>query len=183
MRAAIAVLAALAATGAALVAVAAASGPRRHAPSALWSHAVLASGAAALAYPAGWAAVSGDRGTVGFALRGRGGRYLGYLNLTPRQGEERLAGWAAFRTSHNAEDGDADVRELSANEHVAFDGARGSCVVDQYTTRVGSNRYRELACIVASRHNTVVFVGAALVSDWTSLGPLVREAAARLVVR
>jgi hypothetical protein len=166
-----------------VVAIAAANGPRGVTLPRGWSHATISSGAATLAYPSRWRAIPGDAGTVSFALRDREGMYLGYLNVTPRQGAEQLAGWGGFRTRRNAEEGDTQVRELSFSENVAFANARGSCVLDDYLSRVGSHAYRELACIVAGRHSTSVFVGAALVADWSTLGPIVKHAAATLVER
>jgi hypothetical protein len=149
-----------------------------------WSRATIASGAATLAYPSTWKAIPGDKGTVSFAIRDRAGRYLGYLNVTPRQGAERLAGWAAFRTARNAADGDRHVRTRSAAEDVRFaGGARGSCVTDEYLSRVGANPYRELACIVSGRHATSVFVGAVLTPRWRTLGPIVERSAALLIER
>ena len=148
-----------------------------------WRRATIASGAATISYPRGWKPIPGDDGTVSFALRDRRGSYLGYLNVTPRQGAERLAGWAAFRTRRNAEDDDTAVRALASAERVRFSGAHGSCVIDDYVSRVGSNAYRELACIVAGRRGTTVFVGATLVSDWPTLGPVVERAASSLIER
>jgi len=145
-----------------------------------WTSATIPSGAATLAYPSSWRPIPGDSGTVTAALRDRAGLYAGYLNLTPRQGREQLAGWAAFRTRRNAEDGDRQVHKLAAAEGIGFTNARGSCVVDQYLSRVAAHRYRELACIVAGRAHTSVFVGATLVSDWRTLGPVVERAAAAL---
>jgi hypothetical protein len=172
----------VAAIGATLVTVAAAN--YSHSSGlAGWSHAEISSGAATVAHPSGWKEIPGDAGTVSFAIRDRQGRYAGYINLTPRQGAERLAGWGAFRTRRNAEDGDKQVQELSSSEHVAFVDAHGSCVLDDYLSRVGSHPYRELACIVAGRHTTSVFVGAALIGDWPALGPVLRHAAATLVER
>jgi hypothetical protein len=150
---------------------------------AAWNRATISSGAATLAYPATWKAIPGDAGTVSFALRDTRGLYRGYLNLTPREGAERLTGWAAFRTTRNAGDGDRRVRVVSSSEHVAFTNAQGSCVVDDYLSRVGAHPYRELACIVAGRHSTSVFVGAALVSEWARLGPAIRRSAATLIER
>jgi hypothetical protein len=179
----LAVLLVGAATVATLVAVAAASSQRRSAPLAAWSRAEIGSGAASVAYPSSWKAIPGDAGTVSFAMRDARGRYTGYINLTPRQGGEQLAGWGAFRTRRNAEEGDKQVRELSSSEDVAFANARGSCVVDDYLSRVGSHAYRELACIVAGRHTTSVFVGAALRHAWYTLGPILEHSAATLVER
>jgi hypothetical protein len=166
-----------------LVAIAAADSQRRSAPPAAWSRAAISSGAATVAHPSSWQSIPGDAGTVSFAIRDRKGRYAGYINVTPRQGGERLAGWSAFRMRRNAEEGDKQVRELSSSQNVAFADARGSCVLDDYLSRVGSHPYRELACIVAGRHATSVFVGAALVDDWPTLGPILKYAAATLVER
>src|SRR6476646_4918879 len=180
-----ALLAALAAAAlaAALVTITSASSAGRSRPSPHWTSATIASGAATLTYPSSWKPIPGDSGTVSVALRDRAGRYRGYLNVTPRQGAERRAGWAAFRIHRNLEEGDRQVRELTASQDVAFADARGSCVEDEYRSRVGANPYHELACIVAGRRSTSVFIGAALVPDWRTLGPTIRRAAAAFVER
>ena len=178
-----ALLAGVAAAAIATLVAVAAGGAQPGTAAEPWSQATIASGAATLSYPSSWRAIPGDAGTVSFALRGRHGLYAGYLNVTPRQGAERPSGWAAFRARRNTEDGDREVRVVTSSEHVAFMAARGSCVVDDYLSRVGSHPYRELACIVAGRHGTSVFVGAALRGDWARLGPLVRHAAATFVER
>jgi hypothetical protein len=125
----------------------------------------------------------GDTGTVTASLRDRAGLYHGYLNVTPRQGRERLTGWARFRITRNREEGDADVHALAVGAGLRFRGARGSCVIDEYLSREGSHPYRELACIVAGRRATSVFVGAALRQDWPSIGPLLERAASDLIER
>jgi hypothetical protein len=174
----------LAAAGAAAVSLAAANhGGRSARTPPAWSRAAISSGAATLSYPSSWKAIPGDAGTVSFAVRDSRGRYLGYLNLTPREGAEQLGGWAAFRTRRNAQEGDKRVRIVSASEDVVFANTRRSCVVDDYVSRVGSHSYRELACIVAGRHSTSVFVGATLRSEWSRLGPVVRRSAAALTER
>jgi hypothetical protein len=148
-----------------------------------WTAKTIASGAATLYYPAGWSPLTGDRGTVSAALRG-GGHYRGYLNVTPRQGSEQLAGWARFRTTRNSSEGDTRVRPVASAEGLRFRyAARGSCVIDDYLSRVGANPYRELACIVSGRRSTSVFIGAALRRDWPLLAPLIRRAAGALLVR
>ena len=167
----------------AAVAVASGSGSGGSASPTLWRHATISSGDATLAYPSGWKAIPGDTGTVSFATRDRVGRYLGYLNVTPRQGAEQLAGWAAFRAGRNAAEGDKQVQILNSAENLKFANARGSCVTDDYLSKVGGNPYRELACIVAGRHGTDVFVGAALSREWAGLGPIVMRSAATLVER
>jgi hypothetical protein len=182
-RALFGILAGAALIAAVLVWMAAARGSGSQALPKHWSHTTISSGAATLAYPSSWEAIPGDKGTVSFALRDRRGRYLGYLNVTPRQGAEQLAGWAAFRTGRNAGDGDKQVRIVKSAENVTFTGAHGLCVTDDYLSKVGGNPYRELACIVAGRHSTSVFVGAALVGEWSRLGPIVMHSASTLIER
>jgi hypothetical protein len=143
-----------------------------------WSSVTTASGAATLSYPPGWRALGGDPGSVSAALRDSGGNYLGYLNVTPRQGAEQARGWAGFRTQHNAAEGDRNVRETAAGEGLPFIGANASCVIDDYLSRVGSHRYREIACLVTGSRASSVFVGAAAVSQWRRLAPLLERAAA-----
>jgi hypothetical protein len=152
-------------------------------PPAGWVSATTASRSATLFYPAGWKPISGDRGTVSVGQRDLHGRYRAYLNVTPRQGAESLAGWAAFRTTRNRGEGDRGVREVAAAENLGFAHARGSCVIDDYLSRVGANPYRELACMVAGRGHTDVFVGAALRGEWSKLGPVIERAASALVER
>jgi hypothetical protein len=143
-----------------------------------WRSARLPSGAAALSYPAGWRPLAGDPGTTSAALVGRDGTIRGYLNLTPRMGAERLAGWARFRLRHNAGEGNRDVVEIAAATGLRFRDGRGSCVIDRY--RTSRHRYREIACIVAGRRATTVVVGAALPREWATLGPRIERAISSL---
>jgi hypothetical protein len=114
---------------------------------------------------------------VSAALRDGAGIFHGYLNVTPRQGSEKLKGWGGFRTRRNAEEGDKHVQEQASAEDLRFRDARGSCVIDAYETSVGSHPYREIACIVAGRRGISVFVGAALRQDWVTLGRILERAA------
>jgi hypothetical protein len=152
-------------------------------PPRSWTHATIPSGGATLFYPPAWHAIPGDQGTVTAALRDSRGLYRGYLNVTPREGAERLAGWAAFRLRRNQEEGDTRVHAAAAAEGLRFAGARGSCVIDTYRSRVGFHTYRELACIIAGARFTDVFVGAALLSDWATLSPVIERAASTLIER
>jgi hypothetical protein len=136
---------------------------------------------ATLFFPPGWRAIPGDKGTVTEALRDSGGLYVGYLNVTPRQGAERLRGWAAFRTIHNREDGDQQVHPLISDEGLRFRHAEGSCVIDDYLSRVGSHPYREIACIVTGSRHTDVFIAAAFTRDWRTLGPTIERATSAFV--
>ena len=135
-------------------------------PPAGWRIAHL-SGGAALPYPASWRLQHGDPGTATAALIDRDGRYLGYLNLTPRQGGETLANWASFRLDHNREEGQRDVTRLAAATGLHFLTGHGSCVKDSYTTQTG-DRFIELACLVAGTRATWVVVGAAPPDRWNA---------------
>jgi hypothetical protein len=133
------------------------------------------SAGAAMAYPAGWRSLSGDRGTATRALVGSGGHILGYLNLTPRQGSETLANWAGFRLDHNREEGDRVVTRLSSARGLHVGDGSGTCVRDRYDTNVGTN-YVEIACLVQGPRTAVVVVAAAPPSRWSALSPALERA-------
>lgn len=143
-----------------------------------WAHITTPPGSATLFYPPAWKTLGGDPGTVTAALRDGAGRYHGYLNVTPRQGDERLATWAAFRLARNRDEGDTDVRELAQAGALPFLGAIGACVIDDYRSRVGSHPYRELACLVRGRSSTDVLIAATAQADWGMLAGDVERAAA-----
>jgi hypothetical protein len=133
-------------------------------PPAGWRVVAIANGAT-LAYPPDWRRQHSDAGTVTAVLRAPGGSYLGYVNLTPRQGDETLANWASFRTEHNAEEGDSHIQRLAAATGLQFLGGHGSCVKDAYATAVGAH-YIEVACLVAGRRGESVIVAAAPPEAW-----------------
>jgi len=145
-----------------------------------WLKATTPTSGATLSYPAAWKTIPGDGGTVTVSLRDDRGFYAGYLNVTPRQGAEQLHGWATFRTSHNREEGDRHVSQVAAAEGLHFRNARGSCVIDDYISRVGSHPYREIACLVKGHRHTDVFIGAALRHDWKTLRGTLERAASSL---
>jgi hypothetical protein len=118
-----------------------------------------------MAYPPGWRVVPGDRGTSSAGLFDRQGHFLGYLNLTPRQGRETLSGFAAFRVHHNAGEGDREVRSEAAASGLRFRTGRGTCVRDLYTSSIGTH-YEEIACLVAGPRTSSVIVGAAPRGRW-----------------
>lgn len=128
-----------------------------------------------MAYPPGWHLVAGDTGTATAVLRSPHREFRGYLNLTPRQGEESVSNWTAFRVTHNAKEGDRNVKILAAGHSLRFRSGRGACVRDEYTTAT-SVRYIELACIVASRRATSVIVGAAPPQAWPQVAPAIERA-------
>lgn len=149
-----------------------------------WTQATTASGNATMFYPADWKPIPGDRGTVTAAVRDATGAYRGYLNVTPDQGAEpKNNGWAAFRTRRNREEGDKHVHQLAAADELSFRDARGSCVIDDYLSRVGSHPYHEIACIVTGRRHTSVLVAAALQPDWPTVGPILERATSAFIER
>jgi hypothetical protein len=140
-----------------------------------WRTVRLPGSDAGLSAPASWEPARSDPRTSTLVERGASGRIVGYLNATPRQGDEDAANWAGFRVAHNGGEGDREVRRLASARDLPFPSATGSCVIDSYTTTTG-NRYREIACLVAGRSSTTVIVAAAPPSRWHSEGPLLRRA-------
>jgi hypothetical protein len=136
-----------------------------------WRTATIASGAS-IAVPPAWKRIRGDRGTASAAMFGPGGVLLGYLNLTPRQGDETLANWGRFRVEHNAEEGQRHVTTLSA-----YRSGQRACVKDSYTTRTDA-RYVELACLVEGADGAVVAVGASPPGAWPRLAQQIERAIA-----
>jgi hypothetical protein len=135
---------------------------------------------ATMAYPPGWHTVAGDRGTASAALLDSHGHYLGYLNLTPRQGKEAQASWAAFRPRHNAEEGEKDVTVMDAAAGLRFRSGQGSCVRDAYTTSANT-RYVEIACLVSGANISSVIVGAAPSEHWTQERSVIERAISALI--
>jgi hypothetical protein len=130
-----------------------------------------ASDGATLPYPPSWRALAGDRGTVSAALRDADGDFVGYLNLTPRQGAERESNWASFRPAHNREEGDTHVHVIASGRGLRLGGGRASCVEDSYATTSGAH-YVELACLIAGAR-PLVALGAAPPGDWKAQAPVI----------
>ena len=144
-------------------------------PPAGWRSATLPSGAV-LAYPADWQPLRGDSGTASAGLRDARGAYLGYLNLTPRQGGETLANWPRFRAQHSREEGDLTLATLATARDVPFrDGAHGTCVRDAYTTRTHL-RFVEIACLIHGAGADSVIVAAAPPAQWARQWPALERA-------
>jgi hypothetical protein len=144
-----------------------------HAPPSSWQ-VVRVPSRATLAFPPGWQRQHGDPGTATAAVLGPAGRFLGYLNLTPRQGDETLSDWASFRIEHNAEEGDRAVTRLAAATGLHFLTGHGSCVKDSYTTSINA-RYVEIACLVAGARTASVIVGAAPPDRWRAISPAIQR--------
>jgi hypothetical protein len=145
-------------------------------PPAGWRVVRIANGTE-LAYPPSWKPEHGDRGTATAALMKSDGSFLGYLNLTPRQGDETLSDWSSFRPDHNRDEGDRAVTRLAAATGLHFLGGTGSCIKDAYTTQLGS-RFIEIACLVAGAHAQSVIVGAAPPDEWARASATIERAIA-----
>ena len=140
-----------------------------------WARAGLPGQAAVLWYPRWLVRQQGDAGTVTEGLVSPAGAVQVYLNVTPRQGGETLAAWDRFRVAHLREDGDTAVRLDARSPDVAFRGGRGRCVIDDYTTRVGANRYREIACCVQAGRGGSVLVAATRAAGWGAYGGVLEK--------
>jgi hypothetical protein len=149
-------------------------------PPAGW-HVTRIPDGAALAYPPGWTAIKTDPGTASVDVRGSGGRIDGYLNVTPKQGAETLANWSRFRPQKNREEGARMVRLLAATRAARFGSARGSCVIDQYTTSLTT--YEEIACLVSDSGSSNVVVAAAPTRVWRERSAVLERAVASFTGR
>jgi hypothetical protein len=150
---------------------------------ATWHRATLPGGGAVLAFPPSMHLVTGDAGTVSAARLSVSGKYLLYLNVTPRQGNETLRDWAGFRIDHQRDENTPAVRKLSEQSGVRFLGGTGTCVTDAYVTKVDSNHYTEIACFVRGQTSATVIVAAAPTADWASAAGVLRRAIAGYLVR
>jgi hypothetical protein len=142
-----------------------------------WSELRVPGSPARLPLPPGWRRASGDAGTRTAELEGPSGQIAGYLNATPRQGDETPASWPEFRPDHNRDEGDREVRLLASAPGLRFRGGTGSCVLDSYLTTAG-RRYREIACLVAGRSASTVVVAAAPPGRWATEAPVLERAVA-----
>ena len=142
---------------------------------AAWRQLRLPAGAGVLSVPPLLHRVAGDEGTVSAALVSHDGAYLAYLNATPLQGGEHLDGWAKFRLERLRDDDARSARQRSTATMLHF-GATGSCVIDDYVTKVGAHPFHEIACLVQGDGTGSVIVAAAPPSDWSRVGPLLERA-------
>lgn len=141
----------------------------------------MPTGGALLSYPPTLAPIHSDSASFSAARRGPGGRVLVYLNITPKQGNETLSNWVAFRIAHNR--GESQAVHLDGQAAgLRFLDARGTCVLDDYRSRVKVNHYREIACFVQGRTTSSVIVAAALQSQWAQSQPLLERAVEAFVV-
>lgn len=148
-----------------------------------WLSLPLPNGTAVLSYPPTLRPVIGDSDAVSAARLSPGGGYLLYLNATPRQGGENLRNWAAYRLRVLRAEDASSAREDGAAIDLAFLGGTGSCVIDDYITRIGAQHFEELACLVQGRTGASVIVATAPAVRWAQSRPLLERAVAAYRVR
>ena len=134
-------------------------------------------------YPPSLRPLNGDRGSVSAASVGPDGNFLVYVNATPQEGDERLAGWAEFRIGHLRGDDASSVHEESEAEGLAFRSGRGSCVIDDYVTKVGHHSFHEIACLVEGAKGGSVIVAAAPSPAGNSVNATLERAVSSYLVR
>lgn len=143
-----------------------------------WPHVTLPDGTAVLSYPPSLRPIRGDKVAVSVARVSPAGTFQLYLNATPRQGTERLQGWAGFRLGLLRSDDAASAQEVAAAQGVRFRGGTGSCVIDRYVTKIGAHHFEELACLVQGRTSASVVVAAAPSAQWGQARPVLLRAVA-----
>jgi hypothetical protein len=138
-----------------------------------WTRVAVPAGLGTVAEPTGFRMVKTDPGTVSLAMVDSAGTFVGYLNVTPRQGSESLGDWADFRIDHLRDDGTVSVHEDATIQSVKRGSVVRSCVVDDYVTTVGHHPFHEVACFVTGSFPSSVVVASVPVGDpahlWTEL--------------
>ena len=148
-----------------------------------WPRLTLPNRTAVLSYPPALHRINGDKDAVSAARLSPGGAFQFYLNATPRQSSERLRGWAAFRLRLLRSDEAAAAHQDAAAGGVRFRGGTGSCVIDDYVTRIGAHHFEEIACLVQGRTSASVIVAAAPAAMWAQERPLLFRAVTAYLVR
>jgi hypothetical protein len=142
-------------------------------PPATWALLAVPSGLGTLSSPPRFRTVESDPGSLSVALRNSVGTYLGYLNVTPHQGNEILRDWATFRLSHLRDDGAVSIHEDAMVTALRTATGARSCVTDDYVTTMGHHHFHEVACDVMSGSVSSVVVAATPSGDpahvWTQL--------------
>ncbi len=147
-------------------------------PPTTWARLTVPSGLGTLFSPPGFRIVHGDPGTLSVALLNSAGTYLGYVNVTPHQGDETLQDWAAFRLSHLREDDTVSVHEDAMVRSVRTAAGVRSCVADDYVTTIGHHHFHEVACDVMSGSVSSVVVAATPSGDPAHVWPELESAVA-----
>jgi hypothetical protein len=143
-----------------------------------WTRARLPSGAAVLSFPAGLQRIHSDPGSITAVQRNPGGLFSIYLNATEREGNEELATWPTFRVRLLSEEAGRPSHEDGEVINVPFLGGTGSCVLDDYFSRVGAHHYKEIACYVEGPHGGSVVIASTFASMWAQKRSILEQAIA-----
>lgn len=141
-----------------------------------WRSIELPDERAVLSVPPDAKQTESDPGSVSAAVTAPDGKLQVYFNATPQQGDESLANWSSFRLDHLADENASSAFPIAERTGMGFRGGRGSCVADSYVTRVGGNRYREIACLVTGTRASSVLVVAAPAESWELYSPVLEQA-------
>jgi hypothetical protein len=141
-----------------------------------WRHATLPGNGAVLAFPPALHPMRGDKGTITEGLTSPAGAVLVYLNATPRQGDETVRDWPSFRVGHLRDEGQRAVHLDAASPVLAFRGGHGRCLIDSYTSTVGTHHYREIACYVRGSHAASVLIVATPQRRWRAYAGVLEQA-------
>jgi hypothetical protein len=141
-----------------------------------WKGSSLRSGVAALFYPPSFHPAQSDSDAVTVSRRSAAGTTLVYLNATDRQGNEQLATWPKSRLAILLEESASSAHEDGEAFRLPFLGGRGTCILDDYRTRIGAHHYWEIACYVVGAKGGSVVVAAALDSVWVQNRALLERA-------
>jgi hypothetical protein len=141
-----------------------------------WLLLVPSSGDSLLWYPPFMKKIPGDPWSVSASFKDATGTTLAYLNAGPKTGTEQQGSWTSFRLEHLREEHNHSVHLDAHASALPFRGGTGSCVIDDYVTRVGAHHYREIACLVQGQRAESAIVAAALVSAWPKYAPQLERA-------
>jgi hypothetical protein len=149
-----------------------------------WPHVALPDGSAVVSFPPSLRRIDGDEDAVSLARVSPSGTFEMYVNATPRQGTENLRHWADTRLGLLRDDDASSTHEDAAAEGMRFlSGATGSCVIDDYVTRIGGNHYEEIACLVQGRSSASVIVATTPTTTWDQSQSLLLRTVASYLVR
>ncbi len=148
-----------------------------------WLRLIPRSHTSVLWYPPAMRPIPGDPYSVSTVLKDRNGTFLVYLNGGPKTGNEQMSNWPASRIDHLREERNRRVHEDAHASALPFRGGTGSCVIDDYFTRLKAHHYREIACFVQGRTTASVLVATALASEWPKYGSLLERAVGAWQVR
>ena len=131
-----------------------------------WKHVKMLTGAAVFSYPPFLQPAKSGFGAITALHKDAQGRSLVYVNATPGQADEKLATWPAYRLAVLRSTTSKWAHEHGRAVDVPFNGGAGSCVLDDYLTRVGAHHYEEIACYVEGAHGGSVVVATTDASTW-----------------